>query len=102
MQNFAKICSVLVFTFSSLSLTNSATIPTSSLLTFRNREQLDLNGKVWLAWEYDDATGLVTFEMEVETTGFVGLGISPTGGMTGADIFIAGVDPEGTAYYSVS
>ncbi|XP_035702350.1 DBH-like monooxygenase protein 2 homolog [Folsomia candida] len=100
MQNFAKICSVLVFTFSSLSLTNSATIPTSSLLTFRNREQLDLNGKVWLAWEYDDATGLVTFEMEVETTGFVGLGISPTGGMTGADIFIAGVDPEGTAYYS--
>jgi hypothetical protein len=59
---------------------------------------LDDEGKVVLAWEYEESTEIITFELEVETTGFVGIGISPTGSMKGADIYIAGVYPNGTNY----
>lgn len=72
-----------------------------SLITFKNLEQLDDEGKVFLGWEVDQEAGIITFEMEVVTTGFVGFGISPTGSMSGADIFIAGVFPNGTSYHHV-
>ncbi|XP_035701345.1 DBH-like monooxygenase protein 2 homolog [Folsomia candida] len=64
----------------------------------QNREQLDSEGKVFLGWEFDSETNVITFEMEVETTEWVGLGISLSGSMTGADIFIAGVKPDLSTY----
>lgn len=73
----------------------------SSMLSLKNVEQLDEEGRVFLAWEYDPQSTLINFEIEAETLGFVGLGISPQGNMFGADIFIAGVHPNGTAYSSV-
>lgn len=40
---------------------------------------------------------------QVEALGYVGIGFSPTGGMHGADIVIAWVDPDtGTVVLSVS
>ena len=67
----------------------------------KNIETLDDDGKVTLAWEVDEATGIITFEIEAQTLGYVGFGISPQGSMTGADIFIAGVDPDGKPYATV-
>lgn len=81
---------------------NSVNIPPSSLLTLQNQEQLDGYGNVLLAWEYDESSQIISFELEVATEGFVGFGISPSGSMTGADIFIGGVLPNGTAYGAVS
>uniref|UniRef100_A0A8C2H7N4 Monooxygenase, DBH-like 1, like n=1 Tax=Cyprinus carpio TaxID=7962 RepID=A0A8C2H7N4_CYPCA len=39
--------------------------------------------------------GTILFELTVNTSGWVGFGFSPKGGMTGADIVIGGVGPEG-------
>jgi len=53
-------------------------------------------------WDIDYDLEKVLFNVAVRTEGFVGFGISPNGGMAGADIFIAGVYPNGTTYASVS
>ena len=42
------------------------------------------------------------FQITAETTGWVGLGISPNGGMTGADIIMAWVANDGTTNILVS
>ncbi|CAL8110020.1 unnamed protein product [Orchesella dallaii] len=61
-------------------------------------EALDPSGNYLLSWEVDLTEKKITFEAEVATLGFVGLGISPSGSMAGADIFIAGVYENGTTY----
>ncbi|CAL8107981.1 unnamed protein product [Orchesella dallaii] len=61
-------------------------------------EPLDPQGDYLLSWNVDLAKGEVTFEVEAITTGYVGFGISPTGSMAGADIFIAGVNEDKTTY----
>ncbi len=43
----------------------------------------------------------VEFQVFVNTSGWIGFGLSPTGGMTGADIVIGGVYENGTSYFSV-
>lgn len=64
-------------------------------------EYLDSEGLFLVEWEAYLDTKSVVFELTVETTGFVGFGISPNGGMTGADIIIAGVHSNGSTYISV-
>ncbi|ODM94958.1 DBH-like monooxygenase protein 1 [Orchesella cincta] len=61
-------------------------------------EPIDPQGNYLLSWDVDLEKGLVTFDVEAVTTGYVGFGISPNGGMAGADIFIAGVDDNGASY----
>jgi len=68
----------------------------------KRTEQLDERGRVILEWELSANETEIIFELSANTTGFVGFGISPQGGMTGADIFIAGVDSNGQSYSSVS
>jgi len=65
-------------------------------------ESLDPSGRIVLSWELGDNKSTITFELWAATVGYVGFGISPNGGMAGADIFIAGVSPDGTPYFSVS
>lgn len=67
----------------------------------RRHEYLDSAGKYLVEWEAYTDTQTIVFELTVETTGFVGFGISPVGGMTGADIIIGGVYPNATSYFSV-
>ena len=50
-------------------------------------------------WEFDDES--ITFEVQVKTRGWVGFGISSTGGMTNADVFIGWVK-DGAAFFHVS
>uniref|UniRef100_A0A671NDQ8 Monooxygenase, DBH-like 1, like n=1 Tax=Sinocyclocheilus anshuiensis TaxID=1608454 RepID=A0A671NDQ8_9TELE len=58
-------------------------------------EHLDLKHKVRLKWGFDKIKGTILFELTVNTSGWVGFGFSPKGGMTGADIVIGGVGPKG-------
>jgi len=75
---------------------------TISRISLPNVLQLDDDGKFVLGWEFNAESDSITFEIEAETTGYVGFGVSPQGSMLDADIFIAGVDPDGVPYYSVS
>jgi len=73
-----------------------------SLLETKFTETLDHSGRIVLSWELGDDRSAITFELWAQTLGYVGFGISPNGGMAGADIFSAGVAPDGTPYFSVS
>ncbi len=58
------------------------------------------NGSYVLEWEVTGPS--ITFKATRRGTGFVGFAISPTGGMAGADIFIAGIDVNGMPFANVS
>lgn len=64
-------------------------------------EYLDPNHLVCLKWGFDNAQGEITFELAVNSTGWIGFGLSPSGEMYGADIVIGGVGPNGN-YFNVS
>jgi len=74
---------------------------TISRISLPNVLQLDNDGKFVLGWEFNAQSDSITFEIEAETTGYVGFGVSPQGSMLDADIFIAGIDPDGVPCYSV-
>jgi len=67
-----------------------------------NQEPLDPQGNYLLSWYVNLTEGRITFDLEAPTKGYVGFGISPFGGMASADIFVAGVFDNGTAYVFVS
>jgi len=80
----------------------SKQIEEESLLQTKFTETLDHSGRIILSWELEVDKSVITFELWAQTVGYVGFGISPNGGMAGADIFIAGVAPDGAPYSSVS
>ncbi|XP_030626622.1 DBH-like monooxygenase protein 2 homolog [Chanos chanos] len=61
-------------------------------------EYLDHGRDVRLRWGFDKATDIITFELTVNTSGWVGLGFSSNGGMAGSDIVIGGVGSQGTYF----
>lgn len=65
---------------------------------FRHSTILDPHGKYHLKWRFDRRT--ITFEIEVETRGYVGFGLSPNGAMALSDIVIGGVT-DGRPYLQV-
>lgn len=67
----------------------------------KHQEYLDGDRKYFVEWEAYTDTQTIVFQLTVETTGYVGFGISPVGGMTGADIIIGGVYPNASHYFSV-
>ena len=69
-------------------------------MQFEHEETLDFHRKVICKFTPDDAD--ITFELHVETLGYVALGFSPNGGMAGADMFVAWVDSKGKAHGEVS
>ncbi|CAF4698174.1 unnamed protein product, partial [Rotaria socialis] len=52
-----------------------------------------------LWWTVDDAEREITFELHVKTMGWISLGISPAGGMKGADIGVGWVDSNGNVHF---
>ncbi|XP_018599031.1 DBH-like monooxygenase protein 1 homolog isoform X1 [Scleropages formosus] len=62
----------------------------ATLHAFKHAATLDPEGKYRIRWRWDDSA--ITFEVEVETRGYVGLGFSTTGAMALSDLLIAGVD----------
>ncbi|XP_044233435.1 DBH-like monooxygenase protein 2 homolog [Thunnus albacares] len=58
-------------------------------------EYLDNDHLVCLKWGFDKLQGNITFKLVVNTTGWVGFGLSPNGGMKGSDIVMGGLGPSG-------
>ena len=54
-----------------------------------------------LHWNFSTAERTITFAVNVSTTGWVGFGISPNGGMVNSDVVIGWVK-SGRAYFHVS
>ncbi|XP_019853641.1 PREDICTED: DBH-like monooxygenase protein 2 homolog [Amphimedon queenslandica] len=52
-----------------------------------------------LYWNYNPTDSNLTFAVRVETTGWVGFGISPNGGMVGSDMVIGWVQ-DGRSYFN--
>ncbi|XP_045074430.1 DBH-like monooxygenase protein 2 homolog [Coregonus clupeaformis] len=59
---------------------------------------LDSDNNVNLKWGFSEVQGTITFQLTVKTTGWVGFGLSPNGGMAGADIVIGGVGRNGNYF----
>ena len=55
-----------------------------------------------LQWTFDDVRKTITFNVVVHTTGWVGFGLSPNGGMVGSDVVIGWVSSDGRTYFHVS
>ncbi|XP_074662891.1 uncharacterized protein LOC141915303 [Tubulanus polymorphus] len=66
---------------------------------------LDPEKKYLLEWKYEqterNGSGKVTFRVTVQTTGYVGFGLSRNGGMKGADIVIGWVHDGKTQIYDM-
>lgn len=69
------------------------------LVDFPYHANLDLNGVFQLFWKFDNDT--ITFHYQALSKGWAGIGFSPSGAMTGADIVVLWVDPSGKGMISV-
>jgi len=68
--------------------------------SYSHSQILDTTGAYKLYWNvtmFNDGSknGIISFAAEVQTTGWVGAGISPNGNMLNSDVIIAWVDPIG-------
>ncbi|KAG4066822.1 hypothetical protein HA402_012889 [Bradysia odoriphaga] len=97
MERKRQICSLIVLFAVSVQSIEKYVGETS---IGKRQEYLDSEGKYLVQWEAYTDTQTIVFQLTVETTGYVGFGISPVGGMTGADIVIGGVYPNATHYFS--
>lgn len=64
---------------------------------YHRRESLD-SKRYQLEWLVDWRSKLITFNVTVQTTGYIGFGLTENGKMTGADIIIGGVN-KGRSYF---
>ena len=63
---------------------------------------LDPSNAVFLRWDFDFEAETITFELQVRTAGWVGLGIRNRYTTVGSDLVVGGVLPDGNVYFSVS
>ena len=72
---------------------------------YRFQRVLDSEGRYVLHWSFDlDAgdTGMISFAVNVSTTGWVGFGLSPNGQMPLSDVVIGWVNDQGEPQFHVS
>ena len=63
----------------------------------------DQDGQYYsLHWNFQASTQSIYFAVNVSTTGWVGLGLSPSGQMPGSDVVIGWVSDSGEGYFHVS
>jgi hypothetical protein len=74
-------------------------MPDSGLQDIR---EIVINENYTVIWQANFDEKCIQFNVTAKTTGFVGFGLSPAGGMEGADIFIGGVLDNGTSYAGVN
>ena len=63
--------------------------------------QLDNEGRYTMFYSYDATLSILRIAVLVETTGWIGLGISPNGQMPGSDVVMGWVDSSGVAFLQV-
>ena len=61
----------------------------------------DNGGLYELYWTFDNAAETISFAVRVQTTGWVGFGLSPNGQMPNSDVVIGWVD-NGVTFFHVS
>ncbi|CAF3460707.1 unnamed protein product [Rotaria socialis] len=72
--------------------------PVQPFTTYKHSIELQANvADLW--WTVDNVEEEIIFELHVKTTGWIALGISPAGGMIGADIGVGWVDQEGHVHF---
>ncbi|XP_022365789.1 putative DBH-like monooxygenase protein 2 [Enhydra lutris kenyoni] len=71
--------------------------PTSRL---RYSRFLDPSNVIFLSWDFDLEAEIITFELQVRTTGWVGLGVANRYTRVGSDLVVGGVLPDGNVYFS--
>ena len=64
-------------------------------------EYLDAERQVLLQWGFDEGVGNISFTLSINTSGWIGFGLSPNGNMIGADMVVGGVGTGGI-YFTVS
>ena len=62
---------------------------------------VQLNKDYTMFYSYDEDLSILRIAVLVQTTGWIGLGISPNGQMPGSDVVIGWVDRSGTAFLQV-
>ncbi|CAF2984106.1 unnamed protein product [Rotaria sp. Silwood2] len=71
--------------------------PIQPFTTYKHSTELQQDiADLW--WTIDDDEKEIMFELHIKSTGWVALGISPAGGMKGADIAIGWVESSGNVY----
>ncbi|CAF3656855.1 unnamed protein product [Rotaria sp. Silwood1] len=79
----------------------SISSPVYPFATYKHSVELQVNvADLW--WTVNDAETEVVFELHINTTGWIALGISPAGGMTGADIAVGWVDQTGNDRHALT
>lgn len=63
---------------------------------------LDPSNVVFLRWDFNLEAEIITFELQVQTAGWVGLGFTNRDTRVGSDLVVGGVLPDGNVYFSVS
>ena len=63
--------------------------------------QLDTEGHYTMFYSYDNDSSILRIAVLVETTGWIGLGISPNGQMPGSDVVMGWVDHSGEPFLQV-
>ncbi|KAG8523360.1 putative DBH-like monooxygenase protein 2 [Galemys pyrenaicus] len=71
--------------------------PTSRL---RYSRFLDTSNVIFLRWDFDLEAEIITFELQVRTVGWVGLGVTDRYTRAGSDLVVGGVLPDGNVYFS--
>ncbi|XP_036782022.2 putative DBH-like monooxygenase protein 2 [Manis pentadactyla] len=71
--------------------------PTSPL---RYSRFLDSSNVIFLRWDFDLEAEIITFEVQVRTVGWVGLGVTDCYTNVGGDLVVGGVLPDGNVYFS--
>ncbi|XP_055979929.1 putative DBH-like monooxygenase protein 2 [Sorex fumeus] len=71
--------------------------PTSRL---RYSRFLDSSNVIFLRWDFDLEAEIIVFELQVRTTGWVGLGVTNRYTRAGSDLVVGGVLPDGNIYFS--
>ena len=52
-------------------------------------------------WSFDSEMETISFAVRVQTTGWIGFGLSPNGQMPGSDVIIGWVDDNGDSFFNV-
>ncbi|XP_015281365.1 PREDICTED: putative DBH-like monooxygenase protein 2 [Gekko japonicus] len=71
----------------------------SSSRPLRFSAYLDAMQQVHLQWDHDSKE-MITFELQVQSTGWVAFGFTTHGELPGGDVVIGGVLPDGNMYFS--
>ena len=58
-----------------------------------------VRNKYWLYWNFNKTTEVINFAVRVQTTGWIGFGISPNGQMPNSDVVIGWIDDSSSKSY---